>query len=1440
MKAQQPAQTEQSQAQKADAPEPEVSYAPLAALDAALPPPGDTPGNSAGARTVQRLQHQRALQINRHLGNRALANELQRQRAAATPAPASAVVTRPDDHSEREAEQTAAAIMRQPADQPTPIAAPHASAQATEPISPAVAQQIASLSGGDTLPASERAFFEPRFGQDLGHVRLHTNTSAAQLARALDAQAFTSGHDIVFAPEAPQPGTEAGRELLAHELAHVVQQQAHPAAVQRKLSLDAAVAAAAASISEADVAQEQPEPVEVQPVDLADAPLDSAAGSGDAPDGEAVGSGGGGIEGLGEVQDAGAADPAAADPAAAETTAAAPAAAINPAAAPAAAAPAAAAPAAAAPAAAETVQSEEPPIRRLIQRTPATPTADPAFQAVTTQVRGANAQARAHAPASQKAAEAAAAAEMPAEEKLGKAQDVQTSATAAEATAQAAQASGGNAPGFDKAAFVTAVKAKIDQLTPSDPKEMENIEGSGVFGDVKSAVDEKVQGGKAAAQGNVDDKIAEEPPVAAVPDKPVTALEENNPGAPPAAIAADGAAPKPRSPDEVETPLLEASSSLDGAMESAGVTEEQLANSNEPQFQEALAAKGEAQEAVASDLPTYRASEQGGIDATISAANSATTGTLDGMHETRSQAFGQLDGVQADGKSADEERRAEIGRQIDAIFSSTRTDVEGILESLDSQVDQEFSSGAEAAKQATINYIKAETQKYKDERYKRNAEWYDLGAHVEGAVTHLGDALTDMPPEYYEIYRQGRDEFGRQMESVLIRVADIVADHLERAKARIEQGKQQIAEFVAKQPADLQEVAQQCADDANSKFAELERSVDSHAENLVADLAQRYIEQRDALDAELEQMREADKGLLAKAGDMIGGAIATIKQLGDLLTSVLQGAAGAVQSILKNPIEFLGNLLSAVSQGLQRFVSNIGTHLQQGLIGWLTGAVAEAGITLPAQFDLPGIFSLVMQLLGLTWQNIRAKIVKALGPQGEMIIGALEQAWEIFQIIQSEGIGGLWRFVQDMIGDIKAMVMDQIKTMIAEEVIRAGIDWLIGMLGGPAGAFVKAVQGIIRVVSWFMNNGSRVAALLNAIFQSITSIAAGNIGGAAAFIEQALASAVPTVISFLADLLGLGGVAKKVQGIITSIQAPINKAIDWIVQKAKAMAKKIGKLFGMGGEESDPQDQEKRLHKGVTAGVGAVNRLKGRRITQALINPVLAGIRMRYRLSVLEPFEKEGYWAVRGDIQRMIEKKSTLEVNGTEDVGYPNIERNTSAESLKKLKELLNERKTLNHQGKLKQDFVANIEAFEVSQQNLSEAWNKNNDPRNIDVELFPLIKEEFLRIRSDADTLYEQIHTGLPLKTGKSIEEKVLKPWKHGSITILPRQNINNHQVEVHVDNHGPHVHLDRGAKDQKYIVFKESVADAEKEFPGALRGNARIQGALERALARWKQETE
>jgi hypothetical protein len=77
---------------------------------------------------------------------------------------------------------------------------------------------------GQPLDASMRAFFEPRFGRDLGHVRAHTDAAAAQSAREVGALAYTVGSDIAFASGHYAPNTEGGRRLLAHELTHVVQQ----------------------------------------------------------------------------------------------------------------------------------------------------------------------------------------------------------------------------------------------------------------------------------------------------------------------------------------------------------------------------------------------------------------------------------------------------------------------------------------------------------------------------------------------------------------------------------------------------------------------------------------------------------------------------------------------------------------------------------------------------------------------------------------------------------------------------------------------------------------------------------------------------------------------------------------------------------------------------------------------------------------------------------------------------------------------------------------------------------------------------------------------------------------------------------------------------------------------------------------------------------------
>ena len=99
-----------------------------------------------------------------------------------------------------------------------------------------LAKQIQSLSHGHPLDSGLRTFFEPRFAHNFAHVRIHTDSAAAQTAQALNARAYTLGRDITFAPGEYRPETQEGKTLLAHELTHVIQQSKQTTAVMRACS----------------------------------------------------------------------------------------------------------------------------------------------------------------------------------------------------------------------------------------------------------------------------------------------------------------------------------------------------------------------------------------------------------------------------------------------------------------------------------------------------------------------------------------------------------------------------------------------------------------------------------------------------------------------------------------------------------------------------------------------------------------------------------------------------------------------------------------------------------------------------------------------------------------------------------------------------------------------------------------------------------------------------------------------------------------------------------------------------------------------------------------------------------------------------------------------------------------------------------------------------
>jgi len=113
-----------------------------------------------------------------------------------------------------------------------------AGGQAAPTLPPAVHETLRAP--GQPLDPTTRAFMEPRFGQSFGYLRVHNDGKAAESARAINALAYTVGQHIVFGAGQYMPHTMSGKGLLAHELAHVVQQsKGGVAPVQRALSLGA-------------------------------------------------------------------------------------------------------------------------------------------------------------------------------------------------------------------------------------------------------------------------------------------------------------------------------------------------------------------------------------------------------------------------------------------------------------------------------------------------------------------------------------------------------------------------------------------------------------------------------------------------------------------------------------------------------------------------------------------------------------------------------------------------------------------------------------------------------------------------------------------------------------------------------------------------------------------------------------------------------------------------------------------------------------------------------------------------------------------------------------------------------------------------------------------------------------------------------------------------
>jgi hypothetical protein len=774
--------------------------------------------------------------------------------------------------------------------------------------------------------------------------------------------------------------------------------------------------------------------------------------------------------------------------------------------------------------------------------------ADKSFQSVKTKSKASATHVKSHDPSAKKVVDFQGAAKGPVNETESLAKDKKSD----EMDQQQ--------PGvFDEGKFRAALKEKIDQMklgTLKEADEFKENNGAEVLkGDMTAQVGEQ----KDAAAGPVTTKVGEQPDPSQEQSKVAGPVPIVDGSVPVPALSAPGASPKPATDGEIS--LQKDSQDLDNQLADAKVTDKQLTGANEPAFNKAMQSRDATQKDAIQAPPKFRVAEKGIIAQSQVAAAGLGQVRQGAMAAGRKTHTSAVQARQMEAKAKDEANRKTVADTISQKFDATKKDVEAILTALDADTNKAFDDGIAEATRRFEDFVDKGVNAFKDDRY----------SGITGKAEWAYDLIAGPPDTINEVYSNGKTVYVNYMDGVIGQVAKVVATQLNAAKQRINTGKQEIKTYVTGLPKDLQSIGEETAKDINAKFSELESSVDSKESDLVDSLANKYKAGLENIDKEIDKMKEANKSLYAKAKDAIKAVINTIIELKNMLFNILARAAAAIDLIIEDPIGFLGNLVAGVKQGIQNFMSNIATKGMDALKDWLFGTLSAAGIDMPKSFNLQGIITLILQVLGLTYANIRSRAVNIVG---ERVVGALEKTAEVFVIVKKEGIGALWQFIQKKVLELKDTVMDSIKEFVVQKIVVAGVTWLISLLN-PASAFIKACKMIYDVIIFFVERGKQIISLVNAVIDSVTAIAKGAIGVAATAVEGALTKALPVAIGFLASLLGLDGISEKIKTIIARIQAPINAAIDWVINKAVVLAKAAGKLLGLGKEKDPAKDKNK-------------------------------------------------------------------------------------------------------------------------------------------------------------------------------------------------------------------------------------------------------------------------
>lgn len=277
----------------------------------------------------------------------------------------------------------------------------------------------------------------------------------------------------------------------------------------------------------------------------------------------------------------------------------------------------------------------------------------------------------------------------------------------------------------------------------------------------------------------------------------------------------------------------------------------------------------------------------------------------------------------------------------------------------------------------------------------------------------------------------------------------------------------------------------------------------------------------------------------------------------DLIGNIITRALEAIDDIKKDPIGFLKNIFKALKQGFIQFFDNIVTHLINGVTGWLMSELKDANIPVLTDFTLKGVITWVMEVLNISMEKIWEKLAAhpRIGPARvariRSMINTLEGIWTFIKDVHERGMAAIWDKIQEQLSNLWNTVLDAVKNFVMERIVNRITAKLLSMLD-PTGimAIINGAIAFFNAIQSFIKYLREMLEVVNSFVNGVADLAKGNVTTAANYLERTMGQAMPVVIGFLANQVGLTGIGARIGEMIISVQQMVDEALTWLVNKA--------------------------------------------------------------------------------------------------------------------------------------------------------------------------------------------------------------------------------------------------------------------------------------------------